>query len=333
MLYNLSKSFRLIVLLNTLGKLIKKVIGERIQFHITTNDFIHPSQLGGLKFKSTTDIRVALTHIIRSGWSKNLPTSTLAFDISQFFPSLNHRLLTKIIHKAGLNNHVINFFSNYLINRKTNYLWNNFSSPIFNINVGIGQGLALSPILSTLYLSLFLHILEKQLKNLKIPISIISFVNNRLFISQDKLLEMSNIHLFCSYNIMSNLLDKFRLVVEYSKTEIFHFSRVQGLFNPPLLDLSPLGGLILSPKNLWKYLGFIFNRKLMFHQHIDFYSNRALSSVKCMKLLGNSSCGILPLQKRLLYRCCILSITLYGFQLWFYNHVPLLYPFKALNKM
>ena len=110
-----------IVLLYMLGKLIKKVIGERIQFHIAANDFIHPSQLGGLKFKSTTNAGVALTHIIRLGWSKNLPTSTLVFDISQFFPSLNHCLLTKIIHKVGLDNHVVNFFSNYLIDKKTNY--------------------------------------------------------------------------------------------------------------------------------------------------------------------------------------------------------------------
>ena len=63
-LYNYSKSFCPIVLLNTLGKLIKKVIGERLQFHITANDFIHLSQLGGLKFKSTTDVGITLTYII-----------------------------------------------------------------------------------------------------------------------------------------------------------------------------------------------------------------------------------------------------------------------------
>ena len=55
--------------------------------------------------------------------------------------------------------------------------------------------------------------------------------------------------------------------------------------------------------------------------------------VKCMKLLGNLSRGINPIQKRLLYRCCILPITLYGFQLWFYNNAPLLYHMKVLGKM
>ena len=160
-LYNNPKAFRPIVLLNTLGKLIKKVIAKRIQFMVMSNNFIHPSQLGGLKFKSTSDARIALTHIIRSGWSKGRSTSTLVFNISQFFPSLNHWLLVRILEKAGLCPKVTNFFANYLVQRSTKYLWNDLSSPSFEVNVGVGQGLALSPILSTLYLSLLLYIIEK----------------------------------------------------------------------------------------------------------------------------------------------------------------------------
>ena len=52
-----------------------------------------------------------------------------------------------------------------------------------------------------------------------------------------------------------------------------------------------------------------------------------------MKLLGNSSRGISPLQKQLLYRYCVLPIVLYGFQLWFYNKALLLYHMKILDKM
>jgi len=64
MAYDQPKSFHPIVLLNTLGKLIEKVVVERLQFIVANNNFIHPSQLGGLKFKSTTDAGVALTHIV-----------------------------------------------------------------------------------------------------------------------------------------------------------------------------------------------------------------------------------------------------------------------------
>jgi len=213
------------VLLNTVGKLIEKVIRERLQFQPALNNFIHPSQLGSLKFKSITDAGVALTHIMYFGWVKNLLMSTLTFDIFQFFPFLNHQILTLILKKAEFDNHIVNFFANYLIGRKTNYLWNNFTSPMFDVNVGVGQRSVLSPILSALYLLLFLYIIENHLKNLKIPISIISFVNDGLFIFQSKLLHISNCFPFYSYNVMTNLLKKLDLIIEHLKTEVFHFNR------------------------------------------------------------------------------------------------------------
>jgi len=72
---------------------------------------------------------------------------------------------------VGFDYKVSKFFSNYLVNRKTKYLWNNFSSPFYNIDTGVGQGLALS------------------------PISFLSFIDDGLFISQNKSLSISNINL------------------------------------------------------------------------------------------------------------------------------------------
>jgi len=142
--------------------------------------------------------------------------------------------------KVGFNNYIVSFFANYLVDRKTNYFWNNFMSPIFNINIGVGQGSVLSPILFALYLYL-----RKSPKNLKILVSIIFFVDDGLFISQSNSFDISNSHLFCSYNVLTILLEKFGLVVEHSKTEIFHFDRSQDTFNLPPLDLFPLEGFIL----------------------------------------------------------------------------------------
>jgi len=194
-------------------------------------------------------VGVTLTYIIRSGWIKNLSTTTLAFDISQFFPTLNHRILTLILKKVGLNPKVTVFFTDYLVRRKTNYMWNNLSSPTYKVNVGVGQESALSPILSALYLSPLLYILENCLKILNIPVSLISFVDDGLIIAQNKSIDISNSHLFCSYNVLSNLLVKFSLIIEYLKTEVFHFNRSHESFNPSPLNLSPIGGPILCPKN------------------------------------------------------------------------------------
>ena len=82
--YNSLKIFCLIVLLNTLGKLIEKVIGERLQYQPITSNFIYSNQLSRLKQCSTTDADIVLTHLICLDWVKGLQTSILAFDITQF---------------------------------------------------------------------------------------------------------------------------------------------------------------------------------------------------------------------------------------------------------
>ena len=222
---------------------------------------------------------------------------------------------------------------NYLVNRKTSYYWNNLSSHSFDINIGVDQGSALSPILSALYLFPFFHIFEKCIKNLDLKISTLSFVDNGLLITQSKSFHLSNTCLFSSYNVALTLLSKFDLQVEHSKTKVFHFSRAYSTFNPPPLDLSPIGSLLLVPKDTWKYLGFIFDRKLCFHKHIDYYTNKAISMVKCMKIISNSTRGFIPQQKCLLYRNCALPIALYGFQLWFYSKAPLSYSLNSLSKL
>jgi len=121
-----------------------------------------------------------LTYIIQSGWVKNIQTSTLASDIAQFFPSLNHQLIPLILNKAKSNPKVSKFFSDYLIGRKTQYIWNNFSSLFFEVNIGIEQSFALSSTLLALYFLPLLHIFQKCAKNLKIPVSFLSFIDNGL---------------------------------------------------------------------------------------------------------------------------------------------------------
>ena len=110
------------------------------------------------------------------------------------------------------------------------------------------QDLALSLILFILYIAPVLYILKKCFKILKIPVSILSFVDNGLLVAQSKSLAISNSNLFYSYNIIFSILKRFGLIMEYRKTKVFHFSRSHSLFNLPLLNLSTLGGPILQSK-------------------------------------------------------------------------------------
>jgi len=123
-----------------LSKLIEKVIGKKLQFQALSKNMIHPCQLGGLKQWSITDTNtsIVLKHLIYADWVKNCSTNMLAFDIAQFFLSINHQMLSLIIDKAGFEFKISCFFSNYLVSKKTKYFWNDFSSLFFDVNISVG---------------------------------------------------------------------------------------------------------------------------------------------------------------------------------------------------
>ena len=223
--------------------------------------------------------------------------STLIFDIAQYFTLLNYQLFLLVLNKAGFNLKIFSFFSNYLIGKKTQYLQNNFVFSLFNINIDVRQGSTLFSILSALYILIIFHIFKKRSKNLKISVSLLCFVGDRLLISQEKSFEKTNALLFCSYNIILSLLNQLELMIEDKKSKVFHFSRSYRIFNPSSLNFSLFREPILCPKDIQRYLGFIFDRKLSFQQHIKFYSNKVLSTVKYIKMLEKLTRKLLSHQK------------------------------------
>jgi len=73
--YSAPKAFRPIALLNTLGKLIEKMLSNRIQHDMIAYDIVDPNQFGGIRQRSTKDAGLYLTHLVRTGWARGLKTS------------------------------------------------------------------------------------------------------------------------------------------------------------------------------------------------------------------------------------------------------------------
>jgi hypothetical protein len=64
--YSTPKSFRPIVLLNTLGKLVEKMLARRLQFDGVAHNAFEPNQFGGVAQCSTEDAGIYLTHLVRA---------------------------------------------------------------------------------------------------------------------------------------------------------------------------------------------------------------------------------------------------------------------------
>ena len=73
----------------------------------------------------------------------------------------------------------------------------------------------------------------------------------------------------------------------------------------------------ISPSPLWRYLGFFFTPTLDFSYHVQFYTNKAFSTIRACAMLGNSVCGIGPWQRAHAYQACVLSVLTYSLPLWY----------------
>jgi len=94
-----------------------------------------------------------------------------------------------ILTKAGFGFKVSNFFSDYLINRQTQYIWDLFTFPFLEQLLVLGKGQPFHLFFQPFILHLSFIFWKKRSKNLSIPISILSFVDDGLLISQEKLLK------------------------------------------------------------------------------------------------------------------------------------------------
>jgi len=167
-------------------------------------------------------------------------------------------MLTAILQHSGFADCLVDFFSDYLVCSSTQYTWNSFLSHACDADVGVGQGSALSPILSALYIVPLLHLFEHRAQALNLDTSTLSYVDDGLLVSQGRTYNKTLLELTSSYSIVSDLMVSFGLVMEHDKSEIFHFSRAHNDSNPEL-DLLAIGAPILKPKTYWQYLGFYFD--------------------------------------------------------------------------
>jgi hypothetical protein len=195
------------------------------------------------------------------------------------------------------------------------------------VDVGVGQGSVLSPVLWALIIF--------RTRSVGLVCTLISYVGNGDIIVQSPNIETNCSMLYHAYVIVYSLFTGLGLALEHNKTELFHFTRARTGFDRPL----DLGYALyteetpLRPKTYWRYLSFWFNCKLMFEEHVRFYTTKALTMAQAMRMLGNSMRGLSLCNKHILYRTCVLSIAMYGHRLWFFEGAKVKGVLKSLTSM
>ncbi|TFY81421.1 hypothetical protein EWM64_g2600 [Hericium alpestre] len=321
--YTVLKAYCPIVLLSCLGKLCEKVIANRLQFEALKHSIFHLSQCGGVKAHCTEDAGVLLAHHILAACKHGLHTLCLAVDIAQFYPSVLHELLARVLEHQGFAPEYVVFFCAYLTDRITQFRWNNNLSDLCPANVGVGQGSALSPVLANLCITPILHVFSISIPRPRVTTetaSMLFYVDDGVLVYFSDSMGQNVLMLKHLFSLLRTLFLRLGFVLKPDKLELMHFSRCgfDGVLPPLILPSTPPAiPVSLKLLMIWHYLGFFFDHQLNFHFHVNFYATHALSTVHSYPLLGNSNRGLTPSQKCQLYLSCVLPLLTYGVCVWY----------------
>jgi hypothetical protein len=102
--YSLPGSYRPIALENTLGKVLEKILAERLTDAAERHQLLPQSQMGARKNRSTLTATSLLHSITHTAWQKKHSSvvSMLSLDLSGAFDNVNHKRLLHILRQKGL---------------------------------------------------------------------------------------------------------------------------------------------------------------------------------------------------------------------------------------
>ncbi|KAI1005137.1 hypothetical protein K3495_g3081 [Podosphaera aphanis] len=159
---SITVAYRPIALLNTMGKLLEKLIANRISKAAEEYNLLPEEQMGARPKRSTISAIELLTEQIHTIWGKDKKqvASILSLDISGAFDNVSHDRLIHNLREKGIPRWVSQYIRSFLEERTTSVVLGSFKGEQIPTYTGIPQGSSLSPILFLFFASTLLPALQ-----------------------------------------------------------------------------------------------------------------------------------------------------------------------------
>jgi hypothetical protein len=297
--YSSPKAYRVISLLNCLGKVSERILAQRLSYLAETTSLLHPTQIGGRLKKSAIDATLLLSQEVELNKSLGKKTTTLFLDVKGAFDYvLKNQLLTKL-KDLRLPTSLIAWISTFLKDRLIRLSFDGQVEPFTAIETGIPQGSPISPILFLIYIrDLFQQSTTwfiSYIDDISLSYSSTSLKKNT------KVLEAIVANL---YKLASEKVIQFDL----AKTELIHFTSGK---KANKISLKLPNSKLVQPSKLVKWLGVYFDQRLTYKEHVSTKANKARQAFYRLERLANTERGLSPFALRQLYLVCVSTIADY----------------------
>ncbi len=150
--YSIPKAYRIITLLNCLGKVSERIIAHRLGYLAETTNLLHDTQMGGRMKRSAIDAALLLKNEVQTNKRAKLKTSTLFMDVKGAYDHVARQQLLRVLQQLGLPICLIAWVLTFLIGRQLRLAFDGQTQEFSPNKSGVPQGSPVSPILFLIYI-------------------------------------------------------------------------------------------------------------------------------------------------------------------------------------
>jgi len=151
--YDSSASFRIIVLLKSISKILKRIMTVRLSTIARSKGLLHPNQCGSLLGLSSSDACLTLIHEMRTLQRPRLQVSTLFLDIKAGFDNVDALTPRARLLASHIPPYMVDWVSSFLSERTCTLVFQGSPNRPSPVSVGTPQGSTISPLLFLLYVA------------------------------------------------------------------------------------------------------------------------------------------------------------------------------------
>ena len=271
--------YRPISLISCLGKLVERIVRNRLYKILERDQKIITQQSGFRSYRGALDNLLFFTQKISESMNRKKKVCGILFDISKAFDRVWHLGIIYKLKELNVPLYLINFIKKFLENRTFCIKINNTKSEIKKIDCGVPQGSVLGPLLFLIYIN-------------DLPMSNEKFISYSALFADD----LGAIFIFKKIGdikkkidnfleSLSNWLSKWRLRMNTHKCSYTIFSKT-GRCNIELAI--KLKNELIPYKADPIFLGIIFDERLNFNKHIESLKFRSLKRLNIIKIFSHS---------------------------------------------
>ena len=146
-------SFRIIVLLQTISKILERIVASRLSAIARYVCLLHRNQCGSLPSLSSFDAGAAFTDTVHTLQRPALKVSSLLLHIKGGFDNLNADILSCSLRSEGINHYLISWVRSFLTGRSCHLLFQGSRRIFSPVSIRTPRGSPVSPVLFVMYVT------------------------------------------------------------------------------------------------------------------------------------------------------------------------------------